>query len=173
MPDMHVRVGGAWKKVNRIWVRVGGVWKETNNAYVRVGGAWKKFFQNAVFSLSWGDLHDIRVNTTSTVILTIQRDGDVAISANTFGAPGADDWIVPRGATVGDNYEVRLTVNTGSTPSGDTSGSWLAINTDRTWQWAQASAGTTEANVTVEIRPTGGSAVVSNTFNVTAEYQSI
>ena len=38
---LSVKVGGAWKTVNNIWVRKGGVWKGVSKLSVRTGGAWK------------------------------------------------------------------------------------------------------------------------------------
>ena len=37
---LSVKVGGAWKAVNNIWVRKGGVWKGVSKLSVRTGGAW-------------------------------------------------------------------------------------------------------------------------------------
>jgi hypothetical protein len=51
MPDLHTRVGGAWKKANKLHVRVGGAWKEVKKGYVRVGGVWKLVFSAGVESL--------------------------------------------------------------------------------------------------------------------------
>lgn len=36
-----VRVGGAWKVVNGVWVNIGGTWKAVNRIYVNVDGYWK------------------------------------------------------------------------------------------------------------------------------------
>lgn len=40
-PITHVKVAGAWKRVNKIHVRVAGVWKGCNKVYNKVGGVWK------------------------------------------------------------------------------------------------------------------------------------
>jgi hypothetical protein len=42
MAAIYTRVGGVWKKLNKVHVRVGGVWKEVIRAYVRIGGVWKE-----------------------------------------------------------------------------------------------------------------------------------
>lgn len=36
-----VRIGGAWKEIDNMWVRIGGAWKEVDSIYTRIGGAWK------------------------------------------------------------------------------------------------------------------------------------
>lgn len=40
-PDMHVKVGGTWKKAVAVYSKVGGEWKESI-VHDKVGGAWKE-----------------------------------------------------------------------------------------------------------------------------------
>lgn len=40
-PDMHVKVGGSWKKATAIYTKVGGSWKECV-VYDKIGGSWKE-----------------------------------------------------------------------------------------------------------------------------------
>lgn len=44
MPDHYTKVGGVWKKSNKIYTRQGGAWKEITNGYVKQSGVWKKFY---------------------------------------------------------------------------------------------------------------------------------
>ena len=48
MPDHYTKVGGVWKKSNKLYTRQGGVWKEITNGYVKQSGAWKKFYTKSV-----------------------------------------------------------------------------------------------------------------------------
>jgi hypothetical protein len=41
---LHVRDGGAWKEVQKLWVRDAGSWKEVSKLHIRDGGAWKETF---------------------------------------------------------------------------------------------------------------------------------
>lgn len=40
---MKVRVAGAWKTSNDVFVRVSGAWRNAGQGYVRVAGVWKRF----------------------------------------------------------------------------------------------------------------------------------
>lgn len=67
------------------------------------------------------------------------------------------------------NYEVRMTVNSGSFDSG-TVGSWLSLGTTRTWSISQTDIGSKSANGTIEIRRIGTTTVLdSDTVALTAE----
>ena len=48
MPDHYTKVGGVWKKSNKLYTRQGGVWKEITNGYVKQSGAWKKFYTKSI-----------------------------------------------------------------------------------------------------------------------------
>ena len=38
----RIKVNGAWKEANGLYVKVNGVWKEASGLYVKVGGVWKE-----------------------------------------------------------------------------------------------------------------------------------
>ena len=54
-------------------------------------------------------------------------------------------------ATVG-NYEVRATVNSGTTPGGSATGSWLNLGTTRSWTLTATIGTTRTCDLTIEIR---------------------
>lgn len=37
-----VRIGSAYKEIDKIWVGIGGAWKEVDKAWVGIGGVWKE-----------------------------------------------------------------------------------------------------------------------------------
>ena len=102
---------------------------------------------------------------TTVVTLAINRNGSMTVSG-TGGTEGGTepntvvDWFKPEGAAVGDDYEVRITVNSGSFSTG-TVGSWLALSSNRTWTNTFNSIGTETIDFTIEIRPTSGSVLAS------------
>lgn len=55
---------------------------------------------------------------------------------------------------VASDFECRLTVNSGTAPSGDLTGTWLACSTTRTWTLTDTSSGggPITNNCTIEIR---------------------
>lgn len=84
----------------------------------------------------------------------IERDGDVGRLRSTSGSPYSDvaNWADPVTADVGDAYEVRLTVNSGISPSGQAVNSWLALTSDRSWYLVQTFEGSKSNNCTIQIR---------------------
>lgn len=114
---------------------------------------------NTTFEAQGGGTQDVR--------LTILNDGSA--TADTFLTSGSFsplNWASPRWSGIGDGYEVRLTLNSGDSPtSGATVGSWLEITSDRFWAWT--TSGFLNANATLEIRPIGGAVAASDTFDVT------
>lgn len=101
----------------------------------------------------------------------LESDGDIMTSNFTGSAVTVDsgDWIIPRGAA-GGAYEVRVTVTSGTLTSG-TTGSWLALSTNREWSVINNISGTISTVImTVEIRSTSSGTVLgSATITLTAE----
>lgn len=173
----HVRVGGAWKALNGIHVKVGGAWKAVNKGYVKVGGVWKEFFSSGVTlslttlsaNVSYGS------GSSGTAGIRVLNNGNVEeLSAiGWFAQNATTEWADVDGvAGTGDDYEVRMTVSTGSVDTG-TTGAWLALTSDRSWTISHASAdlGTSqEATGTIEIRHAVNTAdIVSASFTIRVE----
>ena len=79
-------------------------------------------------------------------------------------------WVTP--TTSADNWEVRATVISGSTPTGASVGSWLALTSDRTWTITASVEGTTvTGTIQLEFRRASDLVVDPNTptFTLTAE----
>jgi hypothetical protein len=74
------------------------------------------------------------------------------------------DWGTPTGGSPGDDYEIKATLNSGTIDAGDSTGSWLALSTLRRWEVSRTSLGTDTANITIDIRPTGGSSEDNQTY---------
>jgi len=69
---------------------------------------------------------------------------------------------------IGNDYEIRVTLSSGLTPSGPTLGSWHALSTTRTWSLSRSSFGISTCSCSISIRPTGGSIEDTGTFSITA-----
>lgn len=63
-----------------------------------------------------------------------------------FASFGDHDWITPKHATVGDAFEIKVDPTSGSFSSG-TTGTWLALSTDRTY--TRTTFGMVVANVSI------------------------
>jgi hypothetical protein len=102
---------------------------------------------------------------TATATYRLGSDGKVYEVVN--GTPTElEQWCTPTSSA--GNYEARVTVTVGSLSSG-TTGSWLALTSTRDWTLQETTPGnTSNCTFTVEIRPTGGSAVTSATIDLEA-----
>ena len=106
---------------------------------------------------------------TSNAEVTFLNNGTYTGTGNIQGFSG--NWITPTSAA-GSAYDIRMTRNSGATPTGSTTGIWLSLGTTRTWTISQSGIGTTASNVTVEIRNASTLAVLSDgggVFDMTAD----
>jgi hypothetical protein len=126
-------------------------------------------FASAVVSFTAGAVSDLDGGGgTASVSVQFTNAGAYTGTGNVQGFSG--NWITPTSAA-GSAYEIRMTVNSGSTPSGSATASWLALGTTRTWDLSQSGVGATMGNVTVEIRNASTLAVLSSgggAFDMTA-----
>lgn len=99
---------------------------------------------------------------------TLESDGDIISFRTSVGAVDIGDWISPKEAAPG-TYEVRATVVSGSLSSG-TTGSWIALTSNRTWVVSGSiGGGESSCVLTVEIRKGAGSTLASATVTLQAQ----
>lgn len=97
---------------------------------------------------------DEQVSGSASATYTLSSDGTLA-------ATGYSDinWITPR---VGMGlYEVRATVQSGSL-TGGTTGTWLALDTSRSWSRIRTSTGSSSCSLLIEIRRASDGTVVDS-----------
>lgn len=68
------------------------------------------------------------------------------------------DWLL---LGVNSDYQVRATLQSGSTPSG-TLGSWVSLNTTRQWVLTRGSPGVSSCSLLIEIRKISNSQVIDS-----------
>jgi len=107
-------------------------------------------------------------NGSQTATYTLESDGDVVTATTDGGSVDAGDWIDPKAAAPSD-YEVQATLNAGTLTSG-TTGSWLALSSNRSWTLTRATVGTaTQVDLTIEIRRGSGATLASANVTLDAE----
>lgn len=117
-------------------------------------------FAGATVSFTVGDVVDSQVDPDFSIAgVSFFNDGTYTGTGNISGFSG--NWIAPTSAA-GNDYEIRMTVNSGTTPSGSATGSWLGLGTSRIWTLSQSGVGSLTANVTVEIRRASSGSVLSD-----------
>jgi hypothetical protein len=107
---------------------------------------------------------------TQTATYTLESDGDVITATKGGGSVDAGDWIAPKTSAPSD-YEVRATLDSGTLSTG-TTGSWLALTSNRTWTVTRIAVGSETASITVEIRKGSGATLASASITLTAERTS-
>ena len=98
--------------------------------------------------------------------LQFQRRGTWNLRSFTSAAAGlsrSGTWVSPQSADVGDGYEIRAQIQSGSVLFGNTSG-WQTLTTQRSWSVAVAdgSGSTASATVRISIRAAGTTAVLAS-----------
>lgn len=111
-----------------------------------------------------------RVAGTATATVALLASGVLTRTTDLFGTVSSDlEWMNPNSWLPTTNFQVRLTVNSGATPSGSATGTWLTLSTDRTWTNSQTGAGSVTSNVTIEVRDIASTNVIASmTFDLTA-----
>lgn len=95
--------------------------------------------------------------------------GDIRLTVSDNTVSDAGDWMSPKVSAYATNYEVFATLNSGTLTAG-TTGSWLGLETTRTWTRNRTSVGSTTAQIGLEIRRKGTTTVLAScTVTLTAE----
>ena len=87
---------------------------------------------------------------------------------------GSTAWYLPTGGTPGNSYWIKITVVSGSTPTGMTSGTLYALSATRALTLTRTSVGTSTSSGNIDIysdaggttRVGGGSYTMSTTFGI-------
>lgn len=123
----------------------------------------------AVFRLDTNTYTDTTFDPgTAGVTLAINSNGSLTATGDNSGTLDSYNWITP--TTGSSSYFVRATLIGGSFSSG-TTGTWLALTSNRTWSVSQSGAGTRTANATFEIssNSSGTNIVASANIILTAD----
>lgn len=117
----------------------------------------------AAISISDESVTDEQISpSSSTAFFELQSDGDTLTS---MGA--GSDWLI--GSTTGSNYECRATLVSGTLSSG-TTGSWIALSSDRRWTVTRSSLGIKPCTFTLEIGLAGANiALATAEITITAQ----
>jgi hypothetical protein len=167
---MPITIGTASgnKDLTEVYVGTSSGNKQVTEIWVGTASGNKQVFSAETVSLS-----NVSVFATGggsqTATYSLEFDGDVISITTDFGSVDEGDWVTPKSAAGSTNtYQVLATVTSGSLSSG-TAGTWLALSTTRSWTKTQASAGSSECVLTIQIRKGTGSVLTSATITLSAE----
>ena len=91
--------------------------------------------------------------------IKLGTDGTLYLVQGVTETPVSNQWLDPNDATEADNYEVIVVTTFGSLSSG-TTGSYLALTSDREWFIQRASFGSSFCTINVKINRIGNRALV-------------
>lgn len=167
---MPVTVGtsGGNKAVDFITLGTSGGNKNIIEGWVGTSGGNKQFFEGEVVALSDATVSDtVGDPANASATYTLDNNGTVTKTL-TSGTTVLGSWITPNGSA-GAAFECRATIVSGSVSSG-TTGSWLTLDTDRSWSRTQGVLGTSTVVLTVEIRRVStGDVLATATITIEAE----
>ena len=134
--------------------------------YVNTGGVQTPIPLSSPISFAGGgggtSILEIQFGTNGVLTRTVTDDGG-STSTTT-------NWYSPPATGVSTGYYARLTVNSGTGPNGSPTSpaaTWLDLGSERIFKWEQASAGTLNANITLEIATdSGGVSVIATVTGV-------
>lgn len=154
---LHVKVSGAWEQVTSAFVKVAGVWEEAV-AWVKVAGVWE--IAGVVISLVSRSLVSITISPVGAFCrFTMLTDGNMVETEGTSPPNAFHQWLGSGG--VASDYEVRMTTISGMLSAG-TTGTWLAMTSNRFWEVEQSTTGSRTYQGTLEIRRASDSVVLDS-----------
>jgi hypothetical protein len=107
--------------------------------------------------------------------LAVNRDGTWQITrTGTSGTPspsGVQNWATPATGNPGDFHWVRATILSGTVTTG-TTGSWLALTSDRTWT-KTSTGGTDQVDLTIAIATDAAGANIVSSGTVSLGYDHV
>lgn len=109
------------------------------------------------------------INALAGVVLNPNGTLSTISQAGSVEAP--TEWATPRASSNGTGYEARVTETSGTLNQGDVTDEWLALTTLRAWG-VQEMGSTITCTFLLEIRPIGGTVVVSCNVTVTSTYSA-
>lgn len=178
MPDLHIKVGGAWKAIDNASVKVGGAWKQVKNAYIKVGGAWKTVWSDVVPFVSLpadSGIFDNEGSDNPTYAgIILQNDGTWKYYNASGSSTVGGTWF-GGGYTDADLW-VRNTVTGDAASAGSAAtGSWVAANgTVIVWVYADTNSGVSKESgswlIEVSTDASGTPVVDSTTLTPDANY---
>ena len=141
---------------------------------VWIGGT--EIWQRATVSVSGESISHFSLNTV-TAAVRFNADGTVQkrVGVTYTQIDTGTDWIRPVSAASGD-YQIRASKTSGSDPDttlSDPLDTWLDLDAARQWGVRRYSTGDITSTLTIEIRLSGGTALASRTYTLTAEMLEI
>lgn len=116
----------------------------------------------------YNDMGVFGVDSSAGVTFRVNSDGTVLVDGDVMGTFDTYNWIDP--TTGSSAYYVRATTTSGSFTSG-TTGTWLALNTNRTWVLRTTTLGFASVTATFQVATdaAGTNVVASGSVTLSSE----
>lgn len=104
------------------------------------------------------------------ITLSFDNDGTAVFLGNNVLGIQSFNWVNPThmaASIAASGLTIRLDVNSGTAPSVGVTGTDLALSSDRLWNWARSTNGTTTANVSLTLKNGAGNTTLGPvTFDI-------
>jgi hypothetical protein len=115
-------------------------------------------------------LSDVESGTTAEASITFGADGTMTLTGNASTSDPSDEWTVAQSAPT-DTYYIRLKESGDNPTGGDSTNTWLALTSDRTWTWTTSGVETLSntAQVDIALDAAGAQIIANCTIFVTVQ----
>lgn len=120
------------------------------------------------------------LNVTDTVLLstadaTLRFDTNGAVTSltNSNGVQQITDWYQPNITGIGNQFWIRATLSSGTSPTGSALNTWLQLSSPASWRLTQTTNGSRTCTLAISIATDSGgtNVVTTGTATITATYE--
>lgn len=155
--SIHVNDNGTLREIAEVYVNDNGTLRQIQEGYINDNGTLRQFFAAATVTVSGESISDSDSPGPVEVRLRFNSNGTVDryINSGYSQIDSLTDWVIPNSAS-SNTYYIRLTVDSGTTPSGSATASCLTLGNGSSREWtltrqAVSGSGSTTGTYTVEI----------------------
>jgi hypothetical protein len=142
----HVNDAGTWRNLKNVYVNDAGTWRDLKEVYVNDGGTWRSVFTSTFMP----NIVVSRNDSGTPAELYIDNNGSIRQRiGSTITSYSTPTWTTDSNTS---DYEIFVTVTSGSFSSGDATGTWLNMGTSRSWTRGAAVGATQTCNFTIQLR---------------------
>lgn len=180
---MHVRAGGSWHTVQKVWAKVSGTWREVD-VHARASGSWRSIHTIVPpvdYNISTAFITDAQSDRACQAGIRVNPDGSLDQLINGTYSPlnASTDWAIPNGSY--SDHDVRITNVSWSAGSAFSSspgsdGTWFSLASAKEWYVVDTDPNFTGSKIVsfdLEIRDASDTVVATGGIQLTANYNSI
>lgn len=155
------RSSSAWSPVGSVRRRAAGAWAGASEVRRRTAGAWVSLWTSVAVALTNRTVDATNVGAGANAGFLLENTGIARTRNNGFYAQVSGQWMPSPSTAEAANYEVRVTLVSGTAPQTGVLNTWLALSTSREWVLSRATNGSNSCVLRFEIRRIGTTTVLA------------